>query len=605
MTVADTLHAAIAHHQAGRLDAAAEGYALVLRLQPKHPDALHLMGLVEHKRGNGDLAVDCIRRALRFNPKWAEVHANLGAVLYDLGRLDQAAAALRQSIALKRDHYEAHVTMGLVLLAQGRPVDAEASFRRALGLRPDAAKPRLKLADALAAQGRTADALAALDGLDDGEALTRRGTGLAALGRDDEAVAALTGAARLLPGDPGPHIALGNLHQARGRLAEAEACFLRATDLDPDSVAAWNNLGSLRQDQGRTADALAAYGKARDLCPAMATVHYNIGTLHEDGGALTDAMAAYQDAVMHDGAHADAHWNLALLKLLTGDWAGGFAGYEWRWKRSGGEPLPSYRASQPWNGKPKPGRSILLFGEQGLGDTIQFARFAGHVARLGMEVVLHVQPPLVRLLQGLAGVRQVVSRADAPPRTDHHAALMSLPHLLRLAPEDAAAPAYLSAPAAPRGDRRRVGLVWAGAAGHRNDANRSIPADLFADLVRGAPDIDFVSLQVGPAAKDLPGVPDLGASFTDFADTAAAMAGLDLVISVDTAPAHLAGALGVPLWVLLPAVPDWRWGLEGADTPWYPSARLFRQPRAGDWPAVLAAVAAALPRAEWLLRTRD
>ncbi|WP_448191367.1 tetratricopeptide repeat protein [Azospirillum sp. sgz301742] len=599
MSVADTLHTAMAHHQAGRFDEAAQGYATVLRLQPKHPDALHLMGLVEHKRGNGDLAVDFIRRALKFNPKWAEVHANLGAVLYDLGRHDPAAAALRQSIALKKDHYEAHVTMGLVLLAKARPVEAEASFRRALALRPDSAKPRIKLADALAAQGRHEDALSVLDEApalaDDGAALLCRGAALMGLGREDDAVAALDAAAQRLPGDPGPHIEMGNLHQVRGRFDKAEACFLKAAELDSGSVAAWNNLGSLRQDQGRNAEALQAYGKARDLCPQLATVHYNIGTLHEDLGAFKAALAAYREATVQDANYADAHWNLALLKLLTGDWHEGFAAYEWRWRRNGAEPLPVYRNSQPWNGKPKPGRSILLFGEQGLGDTIQFVRFAGRVAALGMEVVLHVQPALVRLFQGLPGIRQVVARDETPPRTDYHAALMSLPHLLRLAPKDAAMPAYLAAPAEPRRtDKRRVGLVWAGNAGHRNDANRSIPAALLGDLVRGAPDVEFVSLQVGPAAGALSGVADAGSGFTDFADTAAVIGGLDLVISVDTAPAHLAGALGCPTWVLLPAAPDWRWGLGRDDTPWYPSARLFRQPSPGDWPAVIAAVGAAL-----------
>jgi hypothetical protein len=359
---------------------------------------------------------------------------------------------------------------------------------------------------------------------------------------------------------------------------------------------------------GRYAEAVAANERAIAAAPDHATAWLNRGMALAQLRRFDAAIASYSEVLKREKDHADAHFNRALARLTLGDYRGGFADYEWRWRRTGAPTLKS-RGRRLWLGDfALNGKAILLHAEQGFGDSIQFARYAPLVAKAGGKVVLEAPPELKSLLARLGGVSAVVARGEAPPPFDTHCPLGSLPLALKTelpavpapTPHLAADDAHLQKWSAQIGalPGPRIAVAWAGNPAHDNDRNRSIPFAALAPLL--AMPASFISIQRelrGEEAAQLAAQPRLthiGGALADFEDTAAVLALCDLLISVDTAPAHLAGAMGRPVWVLVPFAPDWRWTLEGETTPWYPSARIFRQATLGDWSAVIARVAAAL-----------
>ncbi|MDR3511696.1 MAG: tetratricopeptide repeat-containing glycosyltransferase family protein [Caulobacteraceae bacterium] len=428
---------------------------------------------------------------------------------------------------------------------------------------------------------------------------------------------------RILAGRPGHAETLNNLAnilEELDRKAEAEVAYRQAIEARPDFAAAHYNLGLLLQAERRLEAAEAAYRDALAVRPDLVQAHNNRGAALRDLRRLDEALAAFEAAVRLRPDYADAQFNLAMCRLAMGDYARGWAQYEWRWRIRQAWAARPAPPQLPWLGRePVAGQTILLRAEQGLGDTLQFCRYAPLVADLGARVVLEVQPGLERLLARLAGVGQVVTQGGRWPAFDRHAPLMSLPLALGTELESVpAATPYLSADpeAAAQWGRRlagppglRVGLVWAGASRPDQpiaagvDRRRSLSLDALAPLaaVRGA---RFFSLQKGVAAGQLadaarrgwdgPAIADHTAALNDFADTAALVANLDLVISCDTSVAHLAGAMGKPVWILSRFDGCWRWLSGRDDSPWYPTARLFRQAAPGDWPEVVARVAAAL-----------
>jgi len=402
------------------------------------------------------------------------------------------------------------------------------------------------------------------------DAWSNLGLALAALGRGAEAVSALEKAVSLNPGDAATGCNLGTALQKHGRIAEAVARFERVIADHPDYADAWGNLGNARQEQCRLDDALAAQDRAVALAPD----------------------------------NAEIHWNRAMTLLLSGDLAAGFAEYEWRIRTARHAP-PRHPAPR-WDGGDPAGRHILLLAEQGFGDAIQFARYAPILQRGGARVTVQCAAKLAPLFASLDGAPAIIPVGAATPPVDCHAPLMSLPHLLGTEldtvpaetaylrpPRDAATPP----PRDPADGRRRVGLCWAGSPAHPDDARRSCPAALLAPLLARR-DIAWIGLQYGPGADDFKAAEnrpeDWSAMLDGFAGTAAAMAALDLVITVDTATAHLAAALGRPTWLMLKYSPDWRWMLDRDDSPWYPTMRLFRQAAPGDWAGVVARLRAAL-----------
>ena len=536
---AAALQEALALHRQGQLAAAEKGYARILKSFPDQFDALHLLGLLKLQAGKAGEAQRLITSALKIAPTSPDAHANLGLVLGALKRPADALASFDRALALDANHFEALANRGNVLLDLGRNEDALAALDQVLARDPRHLPSRVNRANALVALGRVEEAIGEYDAAlalnpNDTKALFNRANALFRAGRSAES---LVGFDRLL--------ALGSRH--------------------PEGL---SSRGLSLQALGRHQDALGDYAKA---------------------------IALAKDYV-------DAHFNEALALLTVGEYARGFAEYEWRWKRAGvarrsfGKP--------PWLGEYPLGRkTILLHAEQGLGDTIQFARYAPLLAQGGATVLLEVQPELKDLLSGLEGVR-VFARGEALPAFDVHCPLGSLPLAFKttLTTVPVGIP-YLGASEeriATWGARlkalsgKRVALAWAGNPNHINDRNRSIALARLAPLL-SMPGVSVVGIQRDVPESDraaLAGLTHLGEELVDFQDTAAVIALCDLVVTVDTSVAHLAGAMGRPLWVLLPFWPDWRWTLDAERSPWYPDARLYRQGANGDWDAVIARLAA-------------
>jgi len=397
---------------------------------------------------------------------------------------------------------------------------------------------------------------------------------------------------------------LGLALQALGRLEEAIAAYGQALALNPKFAEAHNNLGNAWKAQGELEEAVCAYDRALALHPEYVEAHSNLGLSLQMLGRFAEAGAHYELAVALDPNYAHARWNQALLQLLFGDFEAGLRNYEWRWQ-SGNKPR---NLKQPqWRGKALNGARILLDVEQGIGDTLQFLRYLPMVQAAGGAVVVGVPAGLRRLAAQLPGLAYLGGSGEPMPEFAWQCPLMSLPLAFGTTLESIPARVpYLSVPAEALRKAEalgwparglRVGLVWAGNATHLGDRFRSIPLSLFEPLL-ALEGVHFFSLQLGPesgqVAKTRGAIVDLAPAIDDLADTGALMEQLDLVIAVDTAVVHLAGALGRPVWVMLPFAPDWRWLLGREDSPWYPSARLFRQPRFGDWEAVVERVRAAL-----------
>lgn len=396
-----------------------------------------------------------------------------------------------------------------------------------------------------------------------------------------------------------------------GNFAEGIECYRQALALQPESIDLYNNLGNALQQQGDFEGAIRCYEKVLALEPKAADTHSNLARVLNLQGQLERAIAHYHKAIQLAPNCAEFHCALASALLLSGNLAEGLAEYEWRWRMSEVEPRSFH---QPlWDGSNLEGSTILVHADQGLGDTIQFVRYAPLLAQQDAQVIVECQQPLRRLLSTVAGINQIIAQGMPLPEFDVHAPLLSLPHILGTTLETIPAQIpYLALPEnyhplpieVPPETQLKVGIVWAGGYRERFDQLRlyqtkSCTLSMFVDLL-SIPSLTLYSLQVGRDAAAVaefrtePRLVDLSSQIQDFADTAGLISQLDLVISVDTAVAHLAGALGKPVWVLLPFIPEWRWLLEREDSPWYPTMRLFRQSHPGDWQGVFEAVAQAL-----------
>jgi tetratricopeptide (TPR) repeat protein len=534
---------------------------------------------LDHQRGGRWREAEALyREILGAQPECAEAYGDLAILLYQVGRLGEAEQACRQAIARQPASAEARANLAAILQAQGRYWAAEASAREALALRPDHAE----------AHNNLGNALERLERFEEAETCYRRALEL----RPDFALACHN---------------LANVLERRRKWPEAESYYRRAIELLPEFAEAYNNLGALLQQQARWEEAIECYGEALRLRPAMAEAHNGLGVALQWDNRDAEALVCYERALAINPAFPEAHYNRATLRLRRGQFRWGWDEYEWRWRLSD---VAWRHFRQPlWDGSPLEGRTILLHAEMGYGDTVQFARYAPLVAQRGATVVLECQPRLVPLMESLAGVSRVIPRGAPLPEFDVHAPLLSLPRLFQtdLASIPSRVPYLSVAPeridywrerigAAPG---LKVGLVWAGNPDSKSGLKRFLPLAAFAPL-GAVNNVRWFSLQRGPQAAEL-AAPPPGLTVTpleeetgEVTDTAAAILNLDLVISADTMVAHLAGALAKPVWVLLASSPEWRWMLDRQDSPWYPTARLFRQARLGDWQEVMARVAEAL-----------
>lgn len=424
-------------------------------------------------------------------------------------------------------------------------------------------------------------------------------------GHNDIAMELVSRAVRINPAIAEYHSNLGNLLRVAGRSQDAIVAYQTALRIKPDFPEVYSNLGCALASEGRLHEAVAAHRSALALNPNLAEAHSNLANALVDQGRIDEAIAAYRSAVSINPEQAEVQCNLAMCQLLKGDWEAGWRGYEWRLKCGDAED-PSGGFTQPrWQGEDLGGRTILLYAEQGLGDAIQFIRYVGPVAKRQGTVIVQCQPQLIQLFKQLPNVTQRFATGDVLPPFDVQCPLMSIPSVLgtRLESIPPQMPRLRAPPncreswkARLTGDsaKLKVGLVWAGNPSHRNNLNRSIERSLLAPLA-DVPGVRLFSLQKGSEDRGAnPVLVDYTGELRDFSDTAGLIENLDLVISVDTATAHLAGAMGKRVWLLLPFAPDWRWMLDRPDSPWYPTMRLFRQDRPGDWAGVIRRVAAEL-----------
>ena len=639
---------AVEHHSQGRLAEALTSYGSVIRLNPNIAAAHSNRGAVLSSMKRYEQALQSCDRAVAIDPTFGDAWNNRGNALNGLKRVTEALESYDRALALKPDYPAALSNRGNALRSLNRPDEALQSYDRAIALDPDYADTYYNRGVTLEGTNRLEDALASYDRaieINPGFAEARNGRGnvLTALGRLAESVTSLQSAITLKPDYADAWSNLGNAFSALNRLDDALQCYDRAIALRPDFAEAYYNRGIALKDMKRLDDALQSYDRTIALKPDYAEAHSNRGhvvqQLQRQDAALADYDRAvalrpdYPEAWNNRGAllrelkrfdeavesfdraaalktdFAEVHWNKSLSLLLMGQIAEGFRLYEWRHRR-GAPNAPRAFPQAVWTGaEDLGGRRLFVHAEQGLGDTIQFCRYAKLAEAGRAQVVFSVQDSLVRLVQTLGPGIEVVGAQAEPQDSDLQIALLSMPFAFGTnqntipaeIPYLRAEPERVAKWRAKIGNRGfKVGICWQGEKSGVIDIGRSFPLTHFEGLSK-IPGVRLISLQKNAGVEQLHELPagmsveTLGDEFDAgpdaFLDTAAAMESLDLVIASDTAIAHLAGALGRPVWVALKYVPDWRWLLDRADSPWYPTMRLFRQKTQGDWPAVFADIA--------------
>lgn len=658
-------------HQAGVLDQARRLYEDILKLDSRHFDALHALGVLTLQAGAPRKAAELLSEAITIRPDEAAPYSNRGMAWQTLGQFDAALADQSKAVALKPDFAEAWSNRGMALQALGRLEEALSSYDRAMAIKPgfadahynranalvdmnrrDAAagnvkpstaagspdggegkatrrlppstepataKAYLQRANALQKQKRYEEAVADYDQAialkpDYAEAWCNRGRALEKLGRFDAALESHDRALAIRPSYVLAHINRGNVLQALKQFDAMLQSYEQAIALDPRQPLAHANRGVALEMLKRLHEAVASYDRAIALRPGHAQAYINRGNALQKLGRPDAAINDYDQAIALEPQHAEARWNKALALLLNGRLGEGWPLYEWRWKLKDAARLRENQARFPkplWLGREDiAGKTLLMHSEQGLGDSIQFCRYARLASERGATVILCVPQSLLGLMRGLAGVSRLVAPGQPLPEFDYHCPLLSLPLAFRTDLDSIprgtrylqADPEKLRTWSARLGHRSRprIGLVWSGRPSHRDDENRSL---LLADVMRRLPrGPQYVCLQKDVRDIDMPQLQSnkdllrLNEELQDFTDTAALCELMDLVISVDTSVAHLSAALGKTTCILLPLVPDWRWLLHREDSPWYPSVKLYRQPGVGDWDSPFAKLRADLSR---------
>ena len=538
------LERAAKHYNAHRTADAEIIYEDILRVTPNEPTALHRLGLIAHWDGKNELAAQLITKATAVGPNNAEAHYDLGVVYQELGRFEDAITCYNKSLSISPDNSVTHNNLGTVLRETGDLEEAVSCYRKAIDIEPNYSAAHSNLGLAYQELGKLTDAL------------DQFGTALKITGNTAEI-----------------HYNHGNVLQELGRLAEAVNSYEAALDINPKLVEANTNLGLTLRDLGRVEDARDHYLKALAIDP-------NLG---------------------------EARYSLGMLQLSVGEMEQGWKNYEWRWKKWSRNANDCASNKPIWRGDALKDRTIYIYPEQGLGDSICFVRYLPLLRQLGCQIIFEAPSSLASLFRHSRIADYLIETGETPPHFDCHASLLDLPQHLntRLETIPTITP-YLRVPEklnqewkARFGEAKtfRVGIAWAGNSNLRQDQFRSATVELFLPLAK-LPHVTLYSLQVGAkaGAKTLLNekIIDCAPHLTDFAQTAAAMTHLDLIISVDTSVAHVAGALGRPVWTLLHSAPDWRWMHSGETTAWYPTMRLFRQAQLGQWDQVSQSISSAL-----------
>ena len=564
-------------HQSGHIREALDLYNRVLPWQQNNAALLDLVGTANLAIGQFEQGIALLERSLGINPNNSAAHNNIGLALQTLRRLDKALESYGNACAIKPDFAEAHYNAGNVLRELGQLDQALARYDRALAIKPGFV-----------------------------EAHYNRGTVLRELGRLDEALASYDKALAIKPSYPEVCSNRGNVLRELGRLDEALASYDKALAIKPDYTGAYYNRGISLRELGRLDEALASYDKALILNPGFADAHGNRGIALQDLGRLDEALASYDRALTIKPDNANAQFSKSGLLILLGNYLEGWPLYEWRLKRDETRgayytfPKPAWRGIADIRGK-----KLLIYAEQGFGDVIQFCRYLPQLHALGAELIVEVPKPLVALISTLKCPMSVVAKGAPLPEFDAYCPMMSLPHIFKTMVETIPAEIpYLFSDAEKvrrwrerlgNKDGLKIGLAWSGSTNHKRDQVRSIALEKLLPIA-GLASVEWHALQKEYRQRDLeilkqhPEIQQHQDGLGDFSDTAALIACMDLVISVDTSVAHLAGAMGKPVWLLLTFSPDFRWMLDRKDSPWYPTAELYRQPSFDDWQSVIVMV---------------
>jgi len=623
---ADALHVlGLIAWRSGKHRRAIDAITQAIAGRPQAPRFHNSLGVVFKSYGDLQAAAAAFRRAIELTPNYPEALTNLGNVLRDLGQLEEAEAAHRRALELAPRYAEGHSNLATVLSRRGRPDEAIVACQTALELRPERAELHSSLGNAFAAASRLEEAICAYHRAvelapDFVDARANLGLALHRLGRFAEAAEAHRAAIALRPTDARIWLSLSGTLIALDRSDEALGACMRAVDLDPDLPEAYNNLGLVLKEQGKLPDAIAAYRAAIRLRSGYPEAHNNLGVALNAAGRFAEALAAYEKALSLAPDYADAHWNKGLLHLLVGDFEAGWRAYDYGWQVAVGRGHRRHGRYPAWAGTAVAGKTILVWSEQGVGDQIMFASLLPDLIAQGATCVVEadarLEPLLRRSIQGLKFIppNRTELAEVGQSAIDYQIPLGSLCRWLRTDVTNfPSRPGFLRAEEARVDilrrryrdrfkDRRIIGISWRGGSG-QSGRSRSIPLAAWS-AVLSRPDLGFVSLQYGDCQAELAAVrKEIGVevfcdatvdplkSLDDFAAQTAAM---DLVVSIDNSTVHMAGALNVPVWILLPAVPDWRWLIGRSDSPWYPSARLFRQAIGGEWISVIHSVVEAL-----------
>jgi tetratricopeptide (TPR) repeat protein len=601
-----TFQQALALHGRGRLAEAAVLYEGVLRADRRHFGAVYRLGFIRLQQCRFDDAERLFRRAVKLDRNSADAQLHLATALTGLDRDGEAIWHFEKALALRPDYAEAHNNFGCTLQRLGRHQEAAGHYENALALVPGYAEARNNLGNALQLLRRSDEAIVQLGHAlalrpDYPEAHNNLGNVLGTLGRNEEAIAQYEKAIAVRPRYAEARFSWGNALKAMERHEEAIAQYEKAIAIRPGYAEAHMHLGNSLGALGREAQAVEHYERAIALRPQCAEAHMHLGNALMALGRSGEAVTCFDQALSIKSELTGARLNRGFAYLHLGDWAQGWRDYQLRWEDS--QDKRDFRRPLWLGDAPVEGRTVFLHAEQGLGDTLMSARYVSRVASAGAKVVLEVPLPLRALMARLPCVSQVISHGEAWPDFDLHCPLMSLPlafgTTLETVPVEIP---YLDAPpdqvlAWRRRlgdfDGPRIGIAWHG--NPRPEPKRSIPLSMFLGIA--PPHVQLVSIQ-----KDIPDdhrdllrrhhIPhfDADSGHQDFSDTAAIIASMDLVVSIDTSMAHLAGAMGKPTWILLRATSDWRWLLDRDDCVWYPTARLIRQAVRDDWKSVIGRV---------------
>jgi Flp pilus assembly protein TadD len=574
MNINKAIKLALEHHRAGNLQQAASLYKKIAKKQPHNGDIFHMLGVISDQQEDLDASIRYMKKAIHLNPNNASVNYNLGNVLKKKGQIDEAIECYQKALQLNPHFTAAYCNLGNIFKEKEQLDEAVVCYQKIIQLNPN-----------------------------DFEAYNNLGNTLKTKGELDGAMTCYQKALQLSPNFILAHNNLGTIYIEKKQFDAAIICYQKALRLNPNYADAYYNLGILYSEKEQFDEAIECYQKALQLDPNHFNTFKGLGIVFQEKGQVDNALSCYQKALQVNPNDPEAHWNKALLLLLNSHFKEGWKEFEWRWKTKKINVAHCDFPQPLWDGHDIEGLTILLYAEQGLGDTIQFIRYASLVAQQGAKVIIECQKELIPLLQKVEGVQKAVTFGQQLLEFDIHYPLLSLPLLFDTTIQTIPAKIpYIGVNATSvqkwtsrikaNTSKQKIGLVWAGSPRHKRDRYRSCPLEIFAPLARLS-NMTFYSLQKGDAAEQAKNPPegmnivDFTEDIHDFSDTAAVIENLDLTISVDTSVAHLAGAMGKPVWTLLPFAPDWRWMLNRADSPWYPTMRLFRQPSPGDWETVI------------------